>query len=415
MMPLPPPTVAAVVLGTAYLVGAVPFGYLVGRLRGVNLFEYGSRNIGATNAARVLGRGYGVLVFALDFAKGLVPVALAVPGANALGGTDWPHEWLRTGAGTMAFLGHVYPVTLSFRGGKGVASGAGVAAALVPGPFAIALLTWVLVALVTRMVSVASVATAVALVVARLASATDPFGSDGIVTGLCVVGGALVVVRHRANLARVRAGTESRIADGPARQMLLAALHVLAVGIWTGAAGFFSFAVAPAMFTSFRQVVAESPSDRTAGVEIVPAGTSAADRAALASALAGAAVGPVFPRLFTLQAVCGAAGLCTALAWWDAVPRRLHRGRVAVLAGAVALVIVGWPLSKHVSELSRRRYDPDPAVASAAKSAFRPWHVVSLVSTAATTLLAGAALALAARLPAGTNGVVGQPRIQSDD
>ena len=79
--------------------------------------------------------------------------------------------------------------------------------------------------------------------------------------------------------------------------------------------------------------------------------------------------------------------------------RRLHRGRVAVLAGAVALVIVGWPLSEHVSELSRRRYDPDPGVAAAAKSAFGAWHVASLGSSAATTLLAGAALAMAARLP----------------
>ena len=399
MTPLPPPAVAAVVLGAAYLIGAVPFGYLVGRLRGVDQFGHGSRNIGATNAVRVLGRGYGVLVFALDFAKGSVPVALAVPAAAALGGTDWPNDWLRTGAAALAFLGHLYPVALGFRGGKGVATGAGVVAVLVPGPFAVALLTWVLVALVTRMVSVASVATAVALVLARIALTTDPFGTGAVVTGFIVAGAALVVVRHRANLARVRAGTESRIADGPARQTLLAMLHVVAVGVWAGATGFFGFAVAPALFASFRQVVDESPSDRTAFVGIVPASTSPEDRAALASALAGAAVGPVFPRLFALQAVCGAVGLCTALAWRDAVPRGLHRGRVAVLAAAVALVAVGWPLSEYVSELRTRRFDPDPAAAAAAKAAFGPWHVASLASSAAATLLAGVALAMAARLP----------------
>ncbi len=399
-----PPAITAVILGAAYLIGAVPFGYLVGRLRGVNLFQHGSQNIGATNAGRVLGRGYGVLVFALDFAKGFVPVALAVPAAMALGGVDWPLDWLRTGAAALTFLGHLYPVTLGFRGGKGVATGAGVAAALVPGPFAVALLTWVLLALVTRMVSVASVATAAALVLARVGSARDPFGAGGLVTGFVVVGAVLVVARHRTNLVRVGAGTESRIADGPMRQTLLAMLHVMAVGVWAGASGFFSFAVAPVMFASFRQVVADSPSDRTAFVSIIPEGTPQAERDALASALAGAAVGPVFPRLFALQAVCGAVGLCTALAWHDATPRRLHRGRVGVLAAAVALVAAGWLLSQQVSELRYRRFDPDPAVASAAKAAFGPWHVASLGASAATTLLAGVALAMAARLPrAGTD------------
>ena len=125
-------------LVAAYLFGAIPFGYLVGRARGVNLFEQGSKNIGATNVGRVLGRPYAVLVFLLDFAKGALPVAVIVPIASAVdseapvlfGSTDW----LRIGAAGVAFLGHLFPVYLGFRGGKGVATGAGVAFILVPGP-----------------------------------------------------------------------------------------------------------------------------------------------------------------------------------------------------------------------------------------------------------------------------------------
>src|SRR5438045_7527442 len=105
---MPPAAVAVLLLLAAYLVGAVPFGYFVGRLKGVDLVKVGSGNIGATNAARVLGRGYGVLVFLLDFLKGAVPVAVIAPLARlidpaaetALG----PPDVLRVGAAALAFL-----------------------------------------------------------------------------------------------------------------------------------------------------------------------------------------------------------------------------------------------------------------------------------------------------------------------
>src|SRR5947209_7857227 len=121
-----------VALGS-YLVGAIPFGYLIGRARGVDIFEHGSGNIGATNVGRVLGRRFGILVFLLDFAKGALPVLMA---ARLCGLTELevPAQSLEVTAGLAAFLGHLFPVYLRFRGGKGVATGAGVVAMLLPVP-----------------------------------------------------------------------------------------------------------------------------------------------------------------------------------------------------------------------------------------------------------------------------------------
>src|SRR3954466_16097945 len=103
----------------SYLVGAVPFGYIVARLRGVDIFAAGSGNIGATNVGRVLGRRYGLLVFALDFLKGAVPTLAARLYEGRTGD-------LAVVAGFAAIVGHMFPVFLRFRGGKGVATGFGV-------------------------------------------------------------------------------------------------------------------------------------------------------------------------------------------------------------------------------------------------------------------------------------------------
>src|SRR5215204_553842 len=131
----------------AYLVGAVPFGYLVARARGVDIFAAGSGNIGATNVGRVLGRKLGVLVFVLDFLKGAVP-ALVV---SQLFGTT-----AGVVAGLAAFLGHVFPIYLRFRGGKGVATGFGVVVVLLPWPTLVAAIVWVTTLAATRYVSLAS-------------------------------------------------------------------------------------------------------------------------------------------------------------------------------------------------------------------------------------------------------------------
>ena len=96
-------------------------------------------------------------------------------------------------------------------------------------------------------------------------------------TAFCLVGAALVVVKHRANIRRLLAGTENRIGDGPMRQTLLRGLHVLALGFWFGGAAFFNFVAAPTIFDSFKQVVNDGPSDRTANQTIIPADATDAD------------------------------------------------------------------------------------------------------------------------------------------
>ncbi|WP_088253994.1 glycerol-3-phosphate 1-O-acyltransferase PlsY [Fimbriiglobus ruber] len=402
---MPPAVLDTLLCVGAYLVGAVPFGYLVARARGVDLFKAGSGNIGATNVARTLGRKYGVLVFALDFLKGAGPVAAVVPLARAIdpdAATDaGAAAFLRVGAAALAFLGHLFPVFLGFRGGKGVATGAGAVCVLVPIPAAAAVAAWATVALATRYVSLASLCAAAALVIVWLAASPDPFGRGQLtITAFLIVGVAVVVVKHRANIRRLLAGTENQIGDGPMRDKLAKGIHILALGMWFGGAGFFNFVAAPAIFESFRTVAADGPSDRTAYQSIAPVTASEEEKKALASALAGAAVGPVFPKYFLMQSVCAGMALVTAFGWCAADGgRRIHKLRVAVLALATACVAVGWPLSNYVSQLRLERFHPDAATAAAAKEAFAAWHLLSLGLSCVTVLLAGVALAMAVQLP----------------
>lgn len=203
--------IAALVLLGGYLIGAIPFGYLVAWAKGVNIFEHGSGNIGATNVGRVLGRKYGILVFVLDLAKGAVPAAVASWLAPRLDLGFWPNS-LPVGAGLAAFLGHLFPVYLGFRGGKGVATGAGVVLVLLPWTALGALLIWLCVVLTSRYVSLASVLAASGLCGLRIWLTPQPFAENHIVlTGFCIVAAVLVLVRHHANLVRLVAGTESQL------------------------------------------------------------------------------------------------------------------------------------------------------------------------------------------------------------
>jgi glycerol-3-phosphate acyltransferase PlsY len=186
---------------------------------------------------------------------------------------------------------------------------------------------------------------------------------------------------------------------------VLKSAHVLALGLWVGGAAFFNFVTAPTVFETFKHVVEAGPSDRTAYQPIGRANADAEDKKALASALAGSAVGPVFPRYYLWQIVCGAVALLTAAAWWRL--GGVHRWRVVLIGAAVVTVAAGWPLSEAVTNLRVRRYDPDPAVATAAKDAFGPWHLYSLGLSTVTVLLAGSSLALAAKLPADEHRVAG--------
>ena len=195
----------------AYLLGSVPFGLLLGFLRGVDIRDTGSGNIGATNLARAIGRKWGYLAFLLDFAKGCGSV-VAVRAVVAAGPERFlltQAGWLEILVGLAAVLGHVFPVYLKFRGGKGVATAFGVVAALAWISTLIAGVVWLVLYLVTRVVSVASLGAAVALPTAvafvKDGAATDSYVSAQTLTVACAV---LIIYRHHENISRLLRGEE---------------------------------------------------------------------------------------------------------------------------------------------------------------------------------------------------------------
>jgi acyl-phosphate glycerol 3-phosphate acyltransferase len=205
------PLILGLVVLASYLIGAIPFGYLIARSRGVDILKHGSGNIGATNVGRVLGKRFGILVFVLDFAKGALPVAAASIIARHTH-SSLPRHTLEVSAGLAAFLGHLFPVYLRFRGGKGVATGAGVVAVLLPWPGLGAVIVWALVVWLTRYVSLASLSAVLALCALRLGLTAAPFDDENLILTLfCFVAAALVIVRHRTNIARLLRGTENRL------------------------------------------------------------------------------------------------------------------------------------------------------------------------------------------------------------
>jgi glycerol-3-phosphate acyltransferase PlsY len=189
----------------AYLWGAVPASYLAGRARGIDLRRHGSGNLGATNTFRVLGAKVAAPVMVFDVLKGFLPVLLFT---RLDGGADW--RWSLV-YGAAAILGHVYSIYMGFRGGKGVATSAGVFLALAPLAVGIGLLVWLGVLAGTRMVSAASVSAALVvgvLLLLPLAHARPEVRILGC--AICL----FVIFAHRSNLGRILKGTESRFGRG---------------------------------------------------------------------------------------------------------------------------------------------------------------------------------------------------------
>ncbi|HRC08763.1 MAG TPA: glycerol-3-phosphate 1-O-acyltransferase PlsY [Miltoncostaeales bacterium] len=186
-----------IAIAAGYLLGSIPFGYLIGRWRGVDLRSVGSGNTGAANAFRNLGRRWGLAVAGLDIAKG---VAGALIG-RALTDDSWP-----IAAGAAVMVGAIFPVWLRFRGGKGVAAGGGVLIGLFPIASAILVPVWIAIVLLTRITSLAAILASIAFVpLAWLLGYPWPY------LLLAAAMAALVIYRHRANIARLRDGTEAKL------------------------------------------------------------------------------------------------------------------------------------------------------------------------------------------------------------
>jgi glycerol-3-phosphate acyltransferase PlsY len=211
------PFLIAALLG--YFLGAIPFGFLVARARGVNIFEVGSKSPGATNVKRIVGRGPGNLVFALDALKGAVAAgwplaafALARWGGGTIG---WMADWLRTNEVAVtglasALVGHSFSCFTRFKGGKGVAAGAGGFLVLLPLPTLIAAVVWVMTFYASHYVSLASILAAVAVPTAAVS-----FGYPAIVNVIAVAVCGFVIVRHRTNIVRLCKGTEHKFIKKP--------------------------------------------------------------------------------------------------------------------------------------------------------------------------------------------------------
>jgi glycerol-3-phosphate acyltransferase PlsY len=208
----------AVALG-GYLLGSIPFGYLVAKAMGIDIRTVGSGNIGATNAMRVLGKPAGIFVLVMDALKGYAACVFLAP---------WIHDWilphlsglaptfaaepemyrmkLETIAGVAAVLGHNYTCWLKFKGGKGIATSAGVYIALAPIPLLIAVAAFAVLLLATRYVSVGSIGAAIALMTAVWIMKTDNLFLCIVTTFL----GTLAIYKHKGNIQRLMAGTENR-------------------------------------------------------------------------------------------------------------------------------------------------------------------------------------------------------------
>ena len=201
------PTLIAVIAVGSYLLGSIPFGYILVRVfQGIDVRSIGSGNIGATNVARTGGKGLAITTLALDAFKGWLPVFLVL---HTLGGIPSAQlHTLATFAALLAVIGHMFPVWLGFKGGKGVATGLGVFLALAPKAVLIAVVLFLAIVIFTRYVSLGSILAATAFPVALWWLERDLFPAPAL--AMCAAVALLVIIRHHQNIGRLLSGTESR-------------------------------------------------------------------------------------------------------------------------------------------------------------------------------------------------------------
>ena len=198
----------------AYLLGSIPFGYLVAKAKGIDIRSVGSGNIGATNAMRVLGKPAGIFVLLMDAAKGYMACVLGAFISHWASDLDYFDDgfWVLLKrfmlvAGIFAVLGHNYTCWLKFKGGKGIATTAGVYLALAPWALLVALVVFILALLLTKYVSVGSIAAAIALPITVWVMTPNNLFLCLVTTAL----GFLAVWKHKGNIQRLMAGTENRL------------------------------------------------------------------------------------------------------------------------------------------------------------------------------------------------------------
>ncbi len=198
--------------GLGYLLGSCPNGYLIGRSRGIDIRRHGSGNIGATNVLRVLGKKWGYLVFFLDTLKGFLAVRIALHLADSIPEMRRP-EIVGIIAAVACILGHTFPVWLRFRGGKGVATSAGVLLGLMPIAVVSVFIVWVVLFKLTRYVSIASIAASAALpFFVALYLQIDALRGPSLLPFSILIA-AVVLWRHRSNMQRLMQGTEQRFGE----------------------------------------------------------------------------------------------------------------------------------------------------------------------------------------------------------
>jgi acyl phosphate:glycerol-3-phosphate acyltransferase len=210
------PVVAYILTALAgYLVGSLPTGYLWGRARGIDIRKLGSGNIGATNVFRNLGTAAGIMVLLIDAAKGWFAVFAGQHGLSQLQGSGAGSrtlEWLGIIGGFAAILGHNYTCWLGFKGGKGIATSAGVLLALVWMSLLMGLGVFIIVVAISRYVSLASISAAATIPMATWLTHQSP--SLIVITTAMA---ALAIYKHRSNIKRLMSGTESRLGSRRAK------------------------------------------------------------------------------------------------------------------------------------------------------------------------------------------------------
>lgn len=196
----------------SYLIGGIPFGYLIAVAKGIDIRTQGSGNIGATNVGRVLGKKYGLIIFILDMLKGFA-VVFFVPAAvsSAVNIPTTAGNLLVILCGFCAVMGHAFPVYLKFKGGKAVATSFGVFVWLAPMSIAIAFGVWLITVIVTRYVSLGSMIGSMALVGFIVVVVDSPFSDNVYLTAMSVAVAILIIARHTSNIQRIIAGTEKKV------------------------------------------------------------------------------------------------------------------------------------------------------------------------------------------------------------